>query len=373
MRYKFCQIAENSKEKRIPTPDDKATYIGLEHLDTGDLTVHRWGSDVDITGQKLVMHKGDLLFGRRNTYLRRAAIAPHDGLFSAHGMILHPKTEVVDPSFFPFFIASDYFMDAAIRISVGSLSPTVNWSTLKELEFSLPPIDKQRELARLLWGFERTRQAYKRLLSQMDDLVKSQFVEMLKPYAESGKVVLIQDMVAADRPVTYGIVKPGTNYEGGVPVVRVKDYTDGTIHTDDMLHTSPELNSKYLRSTLLKGDVLLSIGGTIGRVAIVPKELEGANITQHTARISLKQKYDPLFVKGVLESPIMQEVMQKSVLGVAQVGLNLKDIRLFPVPDLPQEGQKYLVEFYRQTDKSKYLDLIDGKTSPKRRERRDVA
>ena len=50
---------------------------------------------------------------------------------------------------------------------------------------------------------------------------------MLKPYAESGKVVLIQDMVAADHPVTYGIVKPGTNYEGGVPVVRVKDYTDG--------------------------------------------------------------------------------------------------------------------------------------------------
>ena len=172
MVYKFCQIAENSKEKRMPTPDDKATYIGLEHLDTGDLTIQRWGSDVDITGQKLVMHKGDLLFGRRNTYLRRAAIAPHDGLFSAHGMILHPNTEVVDPSFFPFFISSDYFMDAAIRISVGSLSPTVNWSTLKELEFSLPPMDEQRKLASLLWGFEHVRQAYKRLLSQMDELVK---------------------------------------------------------------------------------------------------------------------------------------------------------------------------------------------------------
>ena len=129
MVYKFSDIASNSKEKRMPLPEDRYMYVGLEHLDTGDLTVHRWGSGVDLTGQKLVMHKGDLLFGRRNTYLKRAAIAPHDGLFSAHGMILHPNTDVIDIDFFPFFIASDYFMDAAIRISVGSLSPTVNCGT----------------------------------------------------------------------------------------------------------------------------------------------------------------------------------------------------------------------------------------------------
>lgn len=162
-------------------------------------------------------------------------------------------------------------------------------------------------------------------------------------------------MVKSDRPVTYGIVKPGTNYEGGIPVVRVKDFTDGIIHTDDMLHTRPELNAKYLRSTLLEGDILLSIGGTIGRVAIVPKELEGANITQHTARISLQSRYDPVYVKGVLESPLMQEVMAKNTLGVAQVGLNLKDIRVFPVPDVPQEEQNFLAAFYRHADKSKYV------------------
>ena len=354
-RYKFDQIAHYLNEKRMPTEADRETYIGLEHLDSGNLTVTRWGSDVDIKGQKLVMHKGDILFGRRNTYLKRAAIAPHDGLFSAHGMIWRPKEDIVDAGFFPFFVSSDYFMDEAIRISVGSLSPTINWRDLKELEFDLPDIDTQRKLSTLLWAMERAKTAYKNLIAKTDELVKSQFIEMLTPYAEAGKVVLIQDMVKSDRPVTYGIVKPGTNYEGGIPVVRVKDFTDGIIHTDDMLHTRPELNAKYLRSTLLEGDVLLSIGGTIGRVAIVPKELEGANITQHTARISLHPKYDPVYVKGVLESPLMQEVMAKNTLGVAQVGLNLKDIRVFPVPDVPQEEQNFLAAFYRQADKSKYV------------------
>lgn len=178
---------------------------------------------------------------------------------------------------------------------------------------------------------------------------------MLKPYEEARKVITIEEMVRPDRPVTYGIVKPGTNVEGGVPVVRVKDFTDGIVHTDELLHTKPELNAKYLRSTLLEGDILLSIGGTIGRVAIVPKELVGANITQHTARISLREEYDPLYVKGVLESPIMQDVMARNKLGVAQVGLNLRDIRKFPVPDVPKEMQERLSAIYEQSDKSKYL------------------
>ena len=63
-------------------------------------------------------------------------------------MIWRPKEDVVDASFFPFFVSSDYFMDEAIRISVGSLSPTINWRDLKELEFDLPDIDTQRKLGR---------------------------------------------------------------------------------------------------------------------------------------------------------------------------------------------------------------------------------
>ena len=193
-RYKFDQIAHYLNEKRMPTEADRETYIGLEHLDSGNLTVTRWGSDVDIKGQKLVMHKGDILFGRRNTYLKRAAIAPHDGLFSAHGMIWRPKEDVVDASFFPFFVSSDYFMDEAIRISVGSLSPTINWRDLKELEFDLPDIDTQRKLSTLLWAMERAKTAYKNLIAKTDELVKSQFVEMSGdgdyPLIEAGTVML---------------------------------------------------------------------------------------------------------------------------------------------------------------------------------------
>lgn len=177
-KYRFDQIAINSTEKKKPVEEDRFTYLGLEHLDSGTLKVTRFGSEVAPIGEKLVMHKGDVLFGKRRAYQKKVAIAPFDGIFSAHGMVLRPKEDVIDKEFFPLFISSDYFLDAAIKISVGSLSPTINWRDLKELEFELPDMDTQRKLAEVLWSINDTMEAYKRLISATDELVKSQFIVM---------------------------------------------------------------------------------------------------------------------------------------------------------------------------------------------------
>lgn len=177
-KYRFDQIAINSTEKKKPVEEDRFTYLGLEHLDSGSLKVTRFGTDVAPIGEKLVMRKGDVLFGKRRAYQKKVAIAPFDGIFSAHGMVLRPKEEVVDKGFFPLFISSDYFLDAAIKISVGSLSPTINWRDLKELEFELPDLETQRHLAAVLWAMNETIDAYKALISATGELVKSQFIEM---------------------------------------------------------------------------------------------------------------------------------------------------------------------------------------------------
>ena len=132
MKYCFDQIAINSTAKKKPIDADKEHYIGLEHLDSGCLIVSRWGAEVAPIGEKLLMQKGDILFGKRRAYQRKVGIAPFDGIFSAHGMVLRPREDVVTKEFFPFFIASDQFMERAVRISVGGLSPTINWKDLKE-------------------------------------------------------------------------------------------------------------------------------------------------------------------------------------------------------------------------------------------------
>ena len=179
-RYRFDQIAENSTTKKKPEESDRDRYVGLEHLDPGALEVIRWGAEVTPKGDKLLMKKGDVLFGRRRAYQKKVGIAPFDGIFSAHGMVLRPKTDVIDSSFFPFFISSDVFLDEAIRVSVGSLSPTANWKDLRALRFNLPSLDKQRELAAILSEAEQLKGHYRNLLTACDDVVKSQFVEMFE-------------------------------------------------------------------------------------------------------------------------------------------------------------------------------------------------
>lgn len=176
-KYRFEEFAINSTAKKKPVEEDKYTYLGLEHLDPRTLKVTRFGSEVAPIGEKLIMKKGDVLFGKRRAYQKKVAIAPFDGIFSAHGMVLRPNEELMDKDFFPLFISSDYFLDAAIKISVGSLSPTINWRDLKVLEFELPSLEEQRKLAKVLWGINDTMESYKKLIKITDELVKSQFIE----------------------------------------------------------------------------------------------------------------------------------------------------------------------------------------------------
>ena len=193
-KYRFDEIAFNSTEKKKPTEDDKYTYLGLEHLDSGCLKVTRFGADVAPIGEKLVMKEGDVLFGKRRAYQKKVSIAPFDGIFSAHGMVLRPIDDVVDKSFFPLFISSDYFLDAAIKISVGSLSPTINWRDLKELEFELPSLAEQHRIAQVLWSMNDTMESYKKLISVTEQLVKSQFIEPFTGCLNNGFCWLISRM-----------------------------------------------------------------------------------------------------------------------------------------------------------------------------------
>jgi type I restriction enzyme S subunit len=145
------------------------------------------------------------------------------------------------------------------------------------------------------------------------------------------------------RPITYGILMPGPDTPGGVPYVRVADFPNDQLNLATIRCTTPEIESAYARARLQEGDILLSIRGTVGRVCIVPKELQDANITQDTARLSIQPALDRDFVVWFLRSPAAQERMRKCQKGVAVRGINIGDVRALqlPVPPLPE--QRYIV------------------------------
>lgn len=270
-KYRFDQIAINSTEKKKPVEEDRFTYLGLEHLDSGSLKVTRYGSEVAPIGEKLIMRKGDVLFGKRRAYQKKVAIAPFDGIFSAHGMVLRPKEDVVDRDFFPLFISSDYFLDNAIKISVGSLSPTINWRDLKELEFNLPDLETQKRLASVLWAMNETMESYRELIAATDSLVKSQFMELFDIEVAKDKgweISTLKDIV--EKPLSGEWGKDDKD-GSGIKVLRTANFTDeGVIDYTDVV--TRKIDPKKLDAkSMITGDILIEKSGgsdtkPVGRV-----------------------------------------------------------------------------------------------------------
>jgi len=152
--FRFDEIAKNVSERVDPTSTDLKVYIGLEHVDAETVHIKRTGTPDQVKGQKLKGYPGDIIFGKRRAYQRKAAILTEESVCSAHAFILRANPEVIDPQLFPFFLHSDLFMHQMVDISVGGLSPTINWGILKSQEFLLPPKEQQAELAELLWAMD---------------------------------------------------------------------------------------------------------------------------------------------------------------------------------------------------------------------------
>ena len=361
--FKFSEIAFNSTEKKKPVDEDKYTYLGLEHLDSDSIYVTRYGADVAPKGDKLIMKKGDVLFGKRRAYQKKVAIAPFDGIFSAHGMVLRPKEDVIDKDFFPMFIKSDYFLDAAIKISVGSLSPTINWRDLKELKFELPSLEEQRKLAEVLWAIYDMNDKYKKLILATDELVKSQFIGMFGD-------TLTEQSAYNVAPLSSVFDKPQGGEWGkedhdntGVPVLRTTNFTDeGIIDFSDVATRIIPLD-KVEKKSLSKGDILIEKSGgssdkPVGRVVYFESDDNTYLNNNFTAKLHLNGIFDlnPFYVfKFMFVNYWMggTKIHEGKTTGIHNIRLNDYLEKTY-IPLAPRDIQDEYVEFAEQSDKSKF-------------------
>ncbi len=160
--------------------------VGLEHLVPEEVTLTTWDEGSGNTFTK-VFRKGNVLFGRRRAYLKKAAVAPFDGICSGDITVIEAKPDKIAPELLPFIIQNDALFDFAVEKSAGSLSPRVKWEHLREFEFELPEMDKQRQLAEVLWSMDATKKAYRNLVKSTDELVKSQFIGQISTFASLGR------------------------------------------------------------------------------------------------------------------------------------------------------------------------------------------
>lgn len=355
--YKFDDIVVNSTTKKKPEEIDRLHYIGLEHIDSGTFEISRWGSDIAPIGDKLVMKKGDVLFGKRRAYQRKVAVAPFDGIFSAHGMVLRPKEDVICKEYFPFFISSNQFMDTAVRISVGGLSPTVNWKDLQKQEFELPTISQQRILAEKLWAAYNLKEAYKKMNSAIDEMVKSQFIEMFGNPLASVQKYPIRSLIDCceinpRRPLLNILDSDLVSF---VPMASVNENGFLQDLVDEEYGKVKKGFTYFENNDVLFAKITPCMENGKGAIAHSLTNGIGMGSTEFHVLRPIKNISNPYWLLCLTRMPIFRDMAAKNMSGTGgQKRVGSEYMSNFKVGLPPIDLQIKFAELYKQADKSKF-------------------
>ncbi len=334
-RVKFGDVVRLSKARsQDPLADGIERYVGLEHLEPGDLRIRSWGSVADGVTFTSVFQPGQVLFGKRRAYQRKVAVADFSGLCSGDIYVLETKdAQVLLPELLPFICQTDAFFDHAVGTSAGSLSPRTNWTSLADFEFALPSIAEQVELVEVLRATEAT-------------------IEAQVNAAEIGRVTrsaLVEDALAANfdpevaKPLgtyltdlRYGSSSRSSYEEKGYPILRIPNVLRGRVDYSDLQHI--ELNdTEYERLALRKGDVLLvRTNGNpqyVGRSVVIDHLHEKTVYASYLIRIRCDEStLRPAFLAEFLNAPTTRQRLRGEVKSSAgNYNINIAGIRKQPI------------------------------------------
>ena len=131
--------------------------------------------------------------------------------------------------------------------------------------------------------------------------------------------------------ITYGIVQAGPHIPSGVPYVRTGDMSGDALDRETMLCTSRRIANAYSRSEVRAGEIVMAIRATVGKVLPVPKDLDGANLTQGTARISPSIGTDGSFLLWAIRHSRSQKSIQREIKGTTFAEITLGALRQVPI------------------------------------------
>ena len=356
-------VAREIKQK-VPV-DQELPTVGLEHLDPGEVELAHWDEGVETTFTK-AFSKGQVLFGRRRAYLRKAAVAPFDGICSGDITVIAPKDNL-SPRLLPFIIQNDALFEHAVTNSAGSLSPRVKWQSLSQFEFELPSIAKQEDLADILWTAQETRSHYRKLLTACDDVVKSQFVEMFdKPGIP---IKHLEDIADIQGGITKNKKREAMKLQ--LPYLRVANILPNELDLTEV-KTIGLTEQEYEAVRLISGDLLIVEGNgsdtQIGRSAIWNGQIDPCVHQNHLIRVRLRDEALPLYVQTFLSSSEgRRQIMAKAVNTSGLHTLSTRKIRSIEIPVPPFSLQREFADFATSIDKSKFavqkaLDELNATT-----------
>lgn len=328
--------------------------------------------------RKLVL-KDDFVINSRSDRKGSAGVSNLDGSVSLISIVLKPRK--IGPRFVHHLLRSYPFQEEFYRFGKGIVADlwSTNVSEMRNIKLPIPSEGEQeqianfldRETARIDTLIDKQQQLIKLLKEKRQAVISHAITKGLNPdvhmkdsgidwfgeVPEHWNLTYLNHVVDPLRKVMYGIVLPGPNVDVGVPIVKGGDVKPGRLRLDLLCKTTFEIESNYERSRLLEGDLVYSIRGTIGDVEIVPKEIEGANLTQDAARIAPTKGVLNMWLRYVMESHPVFSQLEIGSLGAAVKGVNICDLKKASIPLPPESERKEIADYLdRVLTKMKILE-----------------
>ena len=278
MPVKFGDVVYEPKESvKDPAAAGIEHVVGLEHIDSEDIHLRRSASIEDGTTFTKKFDVGDVLFGRRRAYLKKAAKADFSGICSGDIIVMRAKDNLL-PKLLPFIVNNDKFFDFAIKHSAGGLSPRVKFKNLAEYEFRLPPKSTQTRLAELLWASNEQlnsrfnlakavsitfKSKAKRLIEQGVDTLNESKSTRFGSYCMKWELLKISDFceVVGGNAFKSARFKPHANHQ----VIRIGNVTPDGFNFDKTPVFIQNLEPSEERFLIPCGAIVVSLTGTNGK------------------------------------------------------------------------------------------------------------
>ncbi|MCH9406755.1 restriction endonuclease subunit S [Pantoea agglomerans] len=343
---KFGDIAKHISKRVEPSETDLEIYVGLEHLDPDSLKIKRYGTPSDVEGQKLLVKKGQIIFGKRRAYQRKVAVADWDCICSAHAMVLEANPENIIPEFLPFFLQSEIFMNRAVAISEGSLSPTIKWRTLSSQYFVFPSMERQKELIPLLKKIVLCNSLSDEIGQSHEDLEDLLLVDFVNNINKSSCELLSLSEVS--KRITVGIVnKPADLYVSateGILTLRSQNIKRGNLCLNNVVYISKDGHEKNKKSQLSAGDIAVVRTGYPGTACVIPEGSGELNSIDILILSVNRELLLPDYVVAFINSPLGKSQILEGAGGLAQQHFNVNALKKMKIIIPPLSEQQKLVK-----------------------------
>jgi len=339
----------------------RSQNVLMRSLDLSDVAFI--DEDTDNSMKRTHIKKNDVLLNITGASIGRVAVFDLEAQkanVNQHVCIIRPNTDDLDSKYLMYFLSCSEFQAKINGLQNGGTRQALNFSQIREFQIPILPIAQQKRIAAILDKADAVRRKRREAIRLTEELLRSTFLEMFGDPVTNPKgwdVAELGSLINSNSIITYGIVQAGEKLKSGVPYIRTSDIKDGIIEESELLKTSPDIAAKYKRSEVYENDLVISIRATVGTVAKVPKSLEGANLTQGTAKISVGEKMAVDYLLNFIRSQGCQHWISRQVKGVTFQEITLKRLREMPILVPPRFIQDEFCRFFLKVSQEKKNQL----------------